>query len=63
MNSFKLIGTKSSETLSKCSKKKKDFTTFSRGKKNWRETKKAGSLIGDIEDAERRKQVFTAEKA
>ncbi|GFS05816.1 hypothetical protein ElyMa_001209200 [Elysia marginata] len=37
-----------------------DFTTLSRNGKDWREIKKAGSLIGDKEDVERRKQLSTA---
>ncbi|GFS24655.1 very-long-chain enoyl-CoA reductase [Elysia marginata] len=39
---------------------KTDFTTLSRNAKDWRETKKVGSLIGDKEDVERRKQLSTA---
>ncbi|GFR68057.1 hypothetical protein ElyMa_005599000 [Elysia marginata] len=41
---------------------KTDFMTLSRNAKDWRETKskKVGSLIGDKEDVERRKQLSTA---
>ncbi|GFR67651.1 very-long-chain enoyl-CoA reductase [Elysia marginata] len=38
---------------------KTDFTTLSRNVKDWRETKKVGSLIGDKEDVERRQQLST----
>ncbi|GFS07037.1 very-long-chain enoyl-CoA reductase [Elysia marginata] len=39
---------------------KTDFTRLSRNAKDWRETKKVGSFIGDKEDVERRKQLSTA---
>ena len=41
-------------------KEKIDFTKLSQDEKIWRETQKVGSLIGDKEDAERRKRLSTA---
>ena len=36
---------------------KTDFTTLIRNETSWKSTKKVGSLIGDKEDIERRKQL------
>ncbi|GFS05156.1 hypothetical protein ElyMa_002930600 [Elysia marginata] len=37
-----------------------EFTNLSRGETNWQTTKKVGTLIGDQEDIERRKQLSSA---
>ncbi|GFS20409.1 endonuclease-reverse transcriptase [Elysia marginata] len=39
---------------------KTEFTNLSRGETNWQTTKKVGTLIGDQEDIERRKQLSSA---
>ncbi|GFS10187.1 group II intron reverse transcriptase/maturase [Elysia marginata] len=39
---------------------KTEFTNLSRGETNWQTTKKVGTLIGDQEDIERRKQLSPA---
>ena len=39
---------------------KTEFTTISRNKEEWKRTKKVGSLIGDTEDVQRRKQLSNA---
>ncbi|GFR91455.1 endonuclease-reverse transcriptase [Elysia marginata] len=39
---------------------KTEFTNLSRGETNWQITKKVGTLIGDQEDIERRKQLSSA---
>ena len=39
---------------------KTEFTALSKNKEDWKNAKKVGSLIGDLEDVERRKQLSTA---
>ena len=39
---------------------KKEFTALSKNEEDWKNAKKVGSLIGDLEDVERRKQLSTA---
>ncbi|KAK3795533.1 hypothetical protein RRG08_036860 [Elysia crispata] len=39
---------------------KTEFTALSKNEEDWKNAKKVGSLIGDLEDVERRKQLSTA---
>ena len=39
---------------------KTEFTALSKSEEDWKNAKKVGSLIGDLEDVERRKQLSTA---
>ena len=41
-------------------KDKTGFTALSKNEEDWKNAKKVGSLIGDLEDEERRKQLSTA---
>ena len=42
-------------------KDKTEFTALSKNEEDWKNAKKVGSLIGDLEDVERRKQFSTAD--
>ena len=44
----------------KVNKDKTEFTDLSENEEDWKNAKKVGSLIGDLGDAERRKQLSTA---
>ena len=41
-------------------KDKTEFTALSKKEEDWKNAKKVGSLIGDLEDVKRRKQLSTA---
>ena len=43
----------------KVNKDKTEFTALSKNEEDWKNAKKVGSLIGDLEDVERRKQLST----
>ena len=44
----------------KVNKDKTEFTALSKNEEDWKNAKEVGSLIGDLEDVERRKQLSTA---
>ena len=44
----------------KVNKDKTEFTALSKNEEDWENAKKVGSLIGDLKDVERRKQLSTA---
>ena len=44
----------------KVNKDKTEFIALSKNEEDWKNAKKVGSLIGDLEDVERRKQLSTA---
>ena len=44
----------------KVNKDKTEFTALSKNEEDWKNAKKVGSLIGDLEDVERRKQLSIA---
>ena len=43
----------------KVNKDKTEFTALPKNDEDWKNAKKLGSLIGDLEDVERRKQLST----